>query len=106
MLGVSADDKHCLCASGAEVAEPAQHATELARRRGLQARAIGGRPCSLLGPSALAGRQLAAAKAGLRKASELFKHSCPLYTHTTSRQGTRVGKGLTIKYERGKAGAR
>ena len=30
------DDKHCLCASGAEVAEPAQRATDLARRRGLQ----------------------------------------------------------------------
>ena len=29
-----------------------------------------------LGPSALAGRRLAAATAGLRKASELFKHSC------------------------------
>ena len=33
---VSRRDKHCLCASGAEVAEPAQRATELARRRGLQ----------------------------------------------------------------------
>ena len=33
---VSRRDKHCLCASGAEVAEPSQRATELARRRGLQ----------------------------------------------------------------------
>ena len=33
---VSRRDKHCLSASGAEVAEPAQRATELARRRGLQ----------------------------------------------------------------------
>ena len=32
---VSRRDKHCLCATGAEVAEPAQRATELARRRGL-----------------------------------------------------------------------
>ena len=34
---VSRRDKHCLCASGAEVAEPAQRATKLvAQRRGLQ----------------------------------------------------------------------
>ena len=33
---VSRRDKHCLSASGAEVAEPAQRTTELARRRGLQ----------------------------------------------------------------------
>ena len=34
---VSRRDKHCLwlCASGAEVAEPTQRATELARRRGI-----------------------------------------------------------------------
>ena len=31
---VSRRDKHCLSAFGAEVAEPAQRATELARRRG------------------------------------------------------------------------
>ena len=36
MVLVSRRDKHCLSASGAEVAEPAQRATELARRRGLQ----------------------------------------------------------------------
>ena len=29
-------DKHCLSATGAEVAEPAQRATGLAQRRGLQ----------------------------------------------------------------------
>ena len=34
-----------------------------------------------LGPSALAGRRLAAATAGLRKASELFAHSCTIYSH-------------------------
>ena len=33
---VSRRDKLCLSAFGAEVAEPAQRATELARRRGLQ----------------------------------------------------------------------
>ena len=27
------------------------------------------------------GRRLAAATAGLRKASELFAHSCPIYSH-------------------------
>ena len=34
-----------------------------------------------LGPSALAGRRLAAATAGLRKASELFVHSCVIDSH-------------------------
>ena len=36
LLCAPANKKHCICASGAEVAEPAQRATELARRRGLQ----------------------------------------------------------------------
>ena len=36
IIMVSRCDKHCLSASGAEVAEPAQCTTELARRRGLQ----------------------------------------------------------------------
>ena len=31
--------------------------------------------------TALAGRLRAAATAGLRKASELFKHSCTIYSH-------------------------
>ena len=60
-----------------EVAEPAQRATELARRRGLQGEAPS-RPT--LGPSALAGPRLAAAMAGLRKASELFAQSCTIYS--------------------------
>ena len=31
--------------------------------------------------SPVAGRRLAAATAGLRKASELFAHPCPIYSH-------------------------
>ena len=38
-----------------------------------------------MGPSALAGRRLAAATAGWRKASELFKHSCAIYSHNEPR---------------------
>ena len=64
---VSRRDKHCISASGAEVAEPAQRATELARRRGFQ-RAIeadlhlGRKPW--LGPSALPGRARGGEKVG------------------------------------------
>ena len=42
-------------------------------------------------PSALAGRRLATAVAGLRKASELFKHSCANDSDTTSRRGPALG---------------
>ena len=76
MLGVSADDKHCLCASGAEVAEPAH---EPAQRATVAwslhpAPRLAGLVRPTLGPSALAGQRLAAATAPacrLRKASEL-----------------------------------
>ena len=59
--------------------EPAQRTTELARRRGLQAcRAIEA-DLGAISPGRAAGRLAAAtATAGLRKASELFKHSCPI----------------------------
>jgi hypothetical protein len=49
--------------------------------RGRPAPRLAGPLRPTLGPSALAERRLAAATAGLRKASELFKHSCPIYSH-------------------------
>ena len=86
---VSRRDKHCLCASGAEVAEPAQCATELAP---VAARRLAGPSRPNLGASALAGRRLAGPRpsAGLRKASELFKHSCAIYSRNEP-FGFRVG---------------
>ena len=83
---VSRRDKHCLCASGAEVAEPravpsAPRSSRPAPRLA-GARAIETDLGAISRPSALAGRRLAAATAGWRKASELFKHSCPIYSHT------------------------
>ena len=79
---VSRRDKYCLCASAAPAqsgsrACPARHGTRPAPR-------LAGPSRPTLGPSALAGRRLAAAVAGLRKASERFKHS--RMTHTTSRR--------------------
>ena len=60
---------------------PARHGARPTGRRGLQGHRgmHRGRPC--LGPSALVGRRLAAATAGLRKASELFAQSCTIYSH-------------------------
>ena len=89
-------DKHCLCqfapcprsGSGAEVpgtelgyslaarACPARHAEAGARAR--PAPRLAGHSRPTLGLSALAGRRLAAAKAGLRKASEPFAHPCAI----------------------------
>ena len=51
---VSRRDKLCLSAFGAEVAEPAQRATELARRRGA-CRAIEARPGAISPGRAAAG---------------------------------------------------
>ena len=53
---------------------PARHGARPAPR-------LAGPSRPTLGPSALAGRRLAAATAGLRKASEPFKRSCPIHNH-------------------------
>ena len=63
---------------------PARHGARPAPR-------LSGPSRPTLGPSALAGRRLAAATAGLRKASELFKHSCATYTHATRNQPLQGG---------------
>ena len=66
-------DKHCLSASGAEVAEPARSAPRsLFGARPAPRLAGPSRPT--LGPSALAGRRLAVATAGWRKASDATSH--------------------------------
>ena len=58
--------------------DAAQRATELAQRRGLH---VAGPSRPTLGPSALAGRRLATAVAGLQqKASKLFELSCTYYS--------------------------
>ena len=73
------------------LAEPAQRARPpgalgFARRRARGFQGHRGRPSDLApwGQSALAGRRLAAATAGLRKASEFFAHSCAIYSHNVN----------------------
>ena len=77
-------------ATAPNVAEPAQRTTELApaprpdrpsaERLLRHARTIEA-DLGAIRISPGPGRRLAAATAGLRKASELFKHSCPIYSH-------------------------
>ena len=73
---VSRRDKDCFCASGAEVAEPAQRATELARRRRRGLQGHRGRPWGHQPWPGGGWRRGHTAGLRKRKASELFKHSC------------------------------